>query len=40
MNCWESFFIHILQQQQQNVLIEEQRVGDLNPLYDLARAPR
>jgi hypothetical protein len=27
MNCWESFFIHILQKQ--NVLINEQRVKNL-----------
>jgi hypothetical protein len=31
INCRESFFIHILQQQ--GVLIEEHRVNDLNPLY-------
>ena len=35
MNCWESFFMHVLQKQ--NVLIDEQRVNDLNPLYDLAQ---
>jgi hypothetical protein len=35
MNCWESFFIHILQNQ--NVLFNEQGVNDLNPLYQLAR---
>jgi hypothetical protein len=35
MNCWESFFIRILQKQ--NVLIDEQRVNDFNPLYELAR---
>ena len=38
MNCWESFFIHVLQQQ--DVLIEEQRVNDLNPLYVLAHVTR
>ena len=37
-NCWESFFIHVLQQQ--DVLIEEQRVNDLNPLYALAHVTR
>jgi len=31
MNIWESFFIHILQKQ--NLLIEEQKVSDANPLY-------
>ena len=35
MNCWESFFIHILRRQ--NALTNEQRVDDLNPLYELAR---
>jgi hypothetical protein len=35
MNCWESFFIHILQKQ--NVLINKQKVNDFNPLYKLAR---
>jgi len=29
INCWESFFIYV----QQDVLIEEQKVNDLNPLY-------
>jgi hypothetical protein len=38
MNCWDSFFIHILQQQ--NVLIEEQRVSDHSPVYDLAHVTR
>jgi hypothetical protein len=28
-NCWESLFIHIFQQ---DILIDEQRVNDLNPL--------
>jgi len=35
MNFWESFFIHILQKQ--NLLIDEQRVNDLSPLYELER---
>lgn len=35
MNFWESFFTHILQKQ--NVLIDEQTVSKLNPLYELAR---
>jgi hypothetical protein len=34
MNIWESFFTHILQKQ--NLLIEEQKVNDRNPLYELA----
>jgi hypothetical protein len=32
MNCCESFLIHILQKQ---TLIDEQRVNDLKPLYQL-----
>jgi hypothetical protein len=35
MNIWESFFIHVLEQQ--NLLIEEQKVNDPNPLYELAQ---
>jgi hypothetical protein len=35
MDCWESFFIHILQKQ--NVLIDEQTVNNLTPLYELTR---
>jgi hypothetical protein len=35
MNIWESFFIHILQKQ--NLLIEEQKVSDLNPLYEFSQ---
>jgi hypothetical protein len=35
MNYWESFFILILQKQ--NVLINKQKVNDLNPLYELAQ---
>ena len=34
MNCWESLHIQLLQQQR--LLIDEQRVNDLNPLYSLA----
>ena len=30
INCWQSFCIHVLQKQ--NILIDEQRVSDLNPL--------
>jgi hypothetical protein len=36
MNIWESFFIYILQKQ--NLLIEEQKVNDLNPVYELGVA--
>jgi len=35
MNIWESFSIHFLQKQ--NVLIEEQKVSDPNPLFELAQ---
>jgi len=38
MNCWESRFIHIFQQQ--DTLIKEQRVNNLNPLYTLANVTR
>jgi len=33
MDCWESLFIHIFQQQ--DLLIEEQKVNELNELYSL-----
>jgi len=32
---WNSFFIHVLQKQ--NLLTEEQKVNDPNPLYELAQ---
>jgi hypothetical protein len=35
MNIWKSFFIYIFQKQ--NLLIEEQKVNDSNPLYELAQ---
>jgi hypothetical protein len=35
MNIWESFFIHTLQKQ--NLLIEEQKVSDPGPLYELTQ---
>jgi hypothetical protein len=35
MNIWESFILHILQKQ--NLIIEEQKVNDPNPLYELAK---
>jgi hypothetical protein len=38
MNCWESFFIHVLQQR--DVLIEEHMGNDLNPLYVLDHVTR
>ena len=35
MNCWNSFFINVLQKQ--NLLIEEQKINNLNPLLELAQ---
>jgi hypothetical protein len=35
MNIWASFFIRVLQKQ--NLLIEEQKVSDPNPRYELAQ---
>jgi hypothetical protein len=34
MNCWESFYEQVLQQQ--NLLIDEQKINEPNPLYALA----
>ena len=34
MNCWESFYIQVLQQQ--NLLIKEQKANEPTPLYALA----
>ena len=33
MNCWESFYMQVLQQQ--NLLINEQKTSEPNPLYAL-----
>jgi len=38
MNCSESFYIHVLQQQ--DFLINEQKVNEPNPLYSLANITR
>jgi hypothetical protein len=35
MNIWESFFVHTLKEH--NLPSEEQKVNDLNPLYELAQ---
>ena len=35
MNIWVSFFIHIVQKQ--DLLIEEQKVNNPNPMYELAQ---
>ena len=37
MNFWKSFFTRVLQQ---HVLIKEQRINDLIPLYALAYVTR
>ena len=34
MNCWESFYMQVLQQK--NLLIDEQKTNEPNPLYALA----
>jgi len=31
MNCWEAFYMPVLQQQ--NLLIDGQKTNELNPLY-------
>ena len=33
MNCWESFYMQVLQQ---NLLMDEQKTNEPNPLYTLA----
>jgi hypothetical protein len=38
MDTWETFFIQTVHQQE--MLIEEQQVNDLNPLYRLAQTPQ
>jgi hypothetical protein len=35
MNYWESFYMQAFHQR--NILIEEQKVSDVNPLYELAQ---
>jgi hypothetical protein len=37
MECWEAVFIQALHHQK--LLIEEQQVGDRNPLFRLAQVP-
>ena len=38
MNCWESFYMQILQQQ--GLLIDEQKTYEPNPLYALGDATK
>jgi len=33
MNCWESFYMQAFHQRN---IFEEQKVSDINPLYELA----
>jgi len=35
MNCWEALYMQAFHQR--NVLIEEQKVSDINPLYELVQ---
>jgi len=38
MNCWETFYMQAFYQH--NILIAEQQVNDINPLYQLAYTTR
>jgi hypothetical protein len=38
MYCWEALYLQALHQR--NILIEEQQVNDINPLYELAHTSR
>ena len=38
MNCWGTFYMQILHQH--NMLINEQQVNDINPLWELADTTR
>jgi hypothetical protein len=38
MNYWEALYMQAYHQRQ--ILIEEQQVNDINPLYELARMSR
>jgi hypothetical protein len=35
INCWESFYMQA--SHQRNILIEEEKVSDINPVYKLAQ---
>jgi hypothetical protein len=37
MDCWEAFYIQVLHQQTKKILITEQQVSDVNPLFALAK---
>ena len=38
MNGWEALYMQAFHQH--NILIKEQQVGDINPLYELAHVSR
>jgi hypothetical protein len=38
MNCWKSFYMHTLQQHE--LLIEEQKIHEPNPLYTLGNVTK
>jgi hypothetical protein len=38
MNCWETFYMQVFHQHK--LLINEQNISDINPLYELADTSR
>jgi len=38
MNCWESFYVEVLQQH--NLLIDEQKTNEPNPIYALGNVKK
>jgi hypothetical protein len=38
MDCWETFYMQIFHQH--NLLINEQNISDINPVYELADTSR
>jgi hypothetical protein len=38
MNCWETFYMQVFHQHK--LLINEQNISDINPLYELAETSR
>jgi len=37
MDCWEALYTHTFHQKK--TLIDEQQIGDANPLFDIAKTP-
>jgi hypothetical protein len=37
MDCWEALYMQVFRQQK--VLIDEQQVNNMNPLFELAKIP-